>query len=723
MGVLLALLGLACTPFADRTGGRDAGPDGPAAGGASELGPSIATDPVSTAAVSAPCDMEGEQTCADGLVGAPLRCVGQSWMRALPCRLDERCETRVGAQHGACVPIEALCLGRGSGTEVCDGDALRVCIDYVLTDTRGCGRQQRCAMVDGEASCVCVQGLVDEGQGCRPTTSCRTANGGCDPLTMCSSTGGARSCSDCPDGYAGSGLSGCLPSLLGLSVEGGTLTPPFDPDVHEYRVRLPLLCKQAEITATAPTGTSLEINGAPAPNGAAWSSPELELGEQRVQLQLSTQFGSNTSYTLALARENEQETYFKASRPDAEDHFGWAVAISGDTLVVGSLYEDSAAGGVDGNQADNGVSDSGAAYVFVRRDGRWQQEAYLKAEKPVEDEFFGVNVAISGDTIAVGACHSSPWGNTTPHAGSVYVFERSGGRWSQSARLTGSPGDSQDMFGWGLALQGDVLAVGAPYDSTGVTLGGAVFVFERANGQWSTGKRLEAKEPAQDAMLGFSVALDADTLVAGAMEDSQLDPSTGGPGSAYVFVRQGDDWLEQEQLRAPQPTDGASFGFSVAVRGDTLAIGAPYANLVRSTPAGEAHVFERQGGSWSSVASFQALVPGRSDGFGGSVALGDDTLIVGAPGDSTVLRDGMPEDSPTRTGAVYVMGKQTGRWAHSVFIQASNARAEDQFGWDVALDGDTFGVGADTEQSSGMGVDGDQTSANLAASGAVYVFR
>jgi len=139
-----------------------------------------------------------------------------------------------------------------------------------------------------------------------------------------------------------------------------------------------------------------------------------------------------------------QQAYLKPSNTDANDRFGWSVAVSGDTVVIGSIYEDSAATGVNGDQASNGLSESGAAYVFVRQGGHWVQQAYLKASNPDLDDEFGCAVAISGNTIVVGARRedsSSPGINGiqanegTSGSGAAYVFVRTGWVWAQQAYL------------------------------------------------------------------------------------------------------------------------------------------------------------------------------------------------------------------------------------------------------------------------------------------------
>jgi hypothetical protein len=177
-----------------------------------------------------------------------------------------------------------------------------------------------------------------------------------------------------------------------------------------------------------------------------------------------------------------QQAYLKASNTGAGDEFGDSVAVSGDTVVVGAWGEDSSATGVNGDQADNSASNSGAAYVFVRSGGVWSQQAYLKASNTGAGDFFGWSVAVSGDTVVVGAQYedSSATGvngnqadNSALDSGAAYVFVRSGGVWSQQAYLKASNTGAGDEFGRSVAISGDTVVVGAPSeDSSAVGVNG-----------------------------------------------------------------------------------------------------------------------------------------------------------------------------------------------------------------------------------------------------------
>jgi hypothetical protein len=302
----------------------------------------------------------------------------------------------------------------------------------------------------------------------------------------------------------------------------------------------------------------------------------------------------------------QQEAYLKASNSAAADNFGYSVALAGDTLAVGARYEGSGAQGVGGNQHDNTAYGSGAVYVFRRYGMAWQQEAYLKASNSAAYDAFGYSVALSGDTLAVGATEedSAAQGvggnqddNSAEDSGAVYVFRRTGSAWLQEAYLKASNSAAGDRFGFSVALSGDTLAVGAyAEDSPAQGVGGnqndndalgsgAVYVFRRTGSPWLQEAYIKASNTGVDDFFGYNVALSGDTLAVGAyLEDSaahgvdgnQDDNGASDSGAVYVFRRSGTAWQQETYLKASNTGAGDRFGYSVALSGDTLAVGTTY---------------------------------------------------------------------------------------------------------------------------------------------------
>ena len=276
-----------------------------------------------------------------------------------------------------------------------------------------------------------------------------------------------------------------------------------------------------------------------------------------------------------LVRDDEeswtQQAYIKASNPDEFDYFGGAVAIDGDTLVVGARLEDSNATGIGGDQSNNSASGAGAAYVFVRdAQGEWTQQAYLKASNTDPGDNFGRSVALSGDTIAIGASTESSAAsgvngdqsdNSLEWAGAVYVFERDASQtWSQTAYLKASNPDTRDYFGYSIGLFGPALIVGAweedsastgldgDQDNNSAASSGASYVFARGpGGGWGQRAYLKASNADAGDWLGEQVAVSGSTFVVAAENESSSatgvngDPDNndaGGSGAAYVFTLQ-----------------------------------------------------------------------------------------------------------------------------------------------------------------------------------------
>ena len=269
-----------------------------------------------------------------------------------------------------------------------------------------------------------------------------------------------------------------------------------------------------------------------------------------------------------------QQAYIKASNTGLNDVFGYSVSLSGDgnTLAVGAFQEDSAATGIDGNQADNTVVDSGAVYVFTRTANTWTQQAYVKASNTGAIDQFGYSLSISsnGNTLAVGTYReaSAATGiggnqadNTALASGAVYVFTRTAGTWAQQVYIKASNAELDDRFGWSLSLSGDgnTLAVGADgedslvrgigynyYTDNVIAQSGAVYVFTRTAGTWTQQAYVKASNTDANDRFGASVSLstDGNTLAVGALQEAsaatgiggnQTDNTVSSSGAVYLY--------------------------------------------------------------------------------------------------------------------------------------------------------------------------------------------
>jgi uncharacterized repeat protein (TIGR01451 family) len=338
----------------------------------------------------------------------------------------------------------------------------------------------------------------------------------------------------------------------------------------------------------------------------------------------------------------------------ASDWFGREVAIDGDTALVGADAVD-----VDG------VSNRGAAYVFVRSGDGWLQQAKLVVDGEQFDQF-GISVALSGDTAVIGQAGD----------GGAHVFVREGGAWSRQAVLTGSDTIASDRFGIAVAIDGDTIVVGArEADVEGRNNQGAAYVFVRSGDTWTEQAKLVAPEGAAYDLFGDAVAIDGNTIVAGA---ASADPDgMDARGAAYAFARNGTSWTAQGRLVADDGAAGDRYGDSVTVSGDTIVVGAALANGAR----GAAYVHVRNGGAWTQQARLVASSGVGGDMFGYAVAMQGDRLLVGAP-----FVDGQ--------GAAYVFRRAGDDWSAQETLTAGDPGAGDQVGNAVALDAATALVAA-----------------------------
>ena len=354
----------------------------------------------------------------------------------------------------------------------------------------------------------------------------------------------------------------------------------------------------------------------------------------------------------------------------SNDFFGFSVALSGDTAVIGVLRDD-----------DNG-NDSGSAYVFTRSGTTWSQQAKLTATDGAANDTFGGNVALSGDTAVIGSLGDDDDVNGVD-SGSAYVFTRSGTSWSEQAKLTAADGAAGDEFGYSVAILGDTAVIGAARDDDKGKDSGSAYVFTRSGTSWSQQAKLTAADGAAGDVFSISVALSGDTAVIGAdLNDEKGDNS----GAAYVFTRSGSTWSQQAKLTADDGAAGDLFGIRVALSGVTAVIGAARDDD-KGDNAGAAYVFIRSGTRWSQRAKLTADDGAANDRFGTRVAVSGNTAVIGA-----ILDD----DNSDNSGSAYVFTQSGTTWSQRAKLTAADSAADDVFGWSVALAGDTVLIGAPT---------------------------
>ena len=512
----------------------------------------------------------------------------------------------------------------------------------------------------------------------------------------------------------------------------------------------------------------------------------------------------------AAARANapvRQTGYLKASNPGMYDHFGEggalpghtgntiAISRDGNTIAAGAPHETSGATGINGNQKDESAYNAGAVYVYTRAGARWSQQAYVKASNAGAGDYFGSSVALSadGNTMAVAAhweasaataVNGNQADNSIPQAGAVYVFTRSGGRWTEQAYLKASNtgeksegeelvgGGDGDQFGFSLALSADghtiaVGAVGEDSTATGINgnqadnaavSAGAVYVFRRAGSTWSQQAYVKPTTLAMFAagdLFGFSLSLSADgaTLAVGVYDEGgssrsingAVDNMRGGSGAAYVFTRTGTTWAQQAYIKTSIAEGGDSWGVSLALSDDghTLALGSvdedckatgvnpPGCDTDQPTDVstGAVVVFGRSGTAWTQQAILKSSNTGIEDWFGVKLGLSGDgnTLAVTASNEDSAaqgINGRQDDDSAIEAGAVYLFTRSGGTWSQLAYVKSARNEAFDEFGNSVSMsrDGRTFVVGARGEDGGAGGAGANPADNSVDESGAAFVF-
>ncbi len=359
--------------------------------------------------------------------------------------------------------------------------------------------------------------------------------------------------------------------------------------------------------------------------------------------------------------------------------FGASVSIDGNTAVVGTIF--------DFIQDPPGTFfDTGAAYIYERNsEGVWIQVQVIRPSGNPDDAQFGNSVAISGDTIVVGAHFEGNF-----HPGAAYIFEKTGGVWpaTETKRILASDIVDGDNFGTSVDISGDTVIVGSFTDIV-FDFGGA-YIFEKTGGVWpaTETKKISASDDANSDSFGESVSIDGNTIVVGSPSDDTV--LKNGVGAAYIFEKTGGVWPDTETkiIIASDRAEFDNFGISVSISGDTVIVGADFED-VKGSASGSAYIFEKNAGVWPTTETKKIFASDgtSSDNFGTSVSISGDIAIAGSP-----TADGI---SGFQDGVVYAFEKNAGVWpmTESHKLQGSTETEGDDFGTSVSISGGNVIVG------------------------------
>lgn len=386
---------------------------------------------------------------------------------------------------------------------------------------------------------------------------------------------------------------------------------------------------------------------------------------------------------LAPQPSYRETTKAVASDGSANSFFGISMDIDGDTAVIGAT----------------GAGPGGRVYLFQRQPGGgpWLELTTLESSDIGTNDGFGIGVAISGDTVVVGAWEDDDGGG---ESGSAYVFERDAGgpdAWGEVAKLTAGDATPNARFGFSVSVSGDAAAVGAYRAGPAGAETGAVYIYERDAGgpdAWAQTARVTADDATPIDHFGMAVGLSGDTLAVG----SRLDDDLGfNSGSAYVFERDrggADNWDQTAKLLAMDGKALDRFGRVIAIDGDTVVVGAP----ADGTGEGWAYVYERDAGgadAWQQTAKLVGPDSAFDDWFAGAIDISGDVIVSGADDHDFLGMD---------SGAGYVYHRDAGgpgAWGKVAKIVGHDTAEGDQLGRAAAVSGGTVIIGADLDDDLG----------------------
>jgi hypothetical protein len=310
-----------------------------------------------------------------------------------------------------------------------------------------------------------------------------------------------------------------------------------------------------------------------------------------------------------------------------------------------------------------------------------------EADDGLASDFFGSSVSINGNYAVVGAPGDDVGGEAD--RGSAYVFFRSGSVWTQQDKLTASDGSPSDNFGASVAISGSYIIVGAPGDDGLFNDHGSAYIFIRSGVNWTQQDHVFASTPGISDRFGRSVAISGDYAVVGAPDDDVN--GNANQGSAYFFARSGTSWTQQDNVIAPFGDANDNFSASVSMYDDYAIIGAPGDDIAGNSDQGSAHVFFRVGADWTHQATLTLAAGTTFNRFGESVTIYGEWAVAGIPNYGSGLLNS--------TGAICVFRRTGSSWNSGTLIYLPNlnitSEPEDFFGKSVCMTGDYLIVGAE----------------------------
>ncbi len=409
----------------------------------------------------------------------------------------------------------------------------------------------------------------------------------------------------------------------------------------------------------------------------------------------------------------------------ASDQFGIGVAISGDYAIAGAYLEDEDANG------ENTMADAGAAYIYHRDDCDWVLVQKISASDRAAQDWFGQNVAMSGNFAAVSAFQEDEdenGANTLTDAGAVYMFKNINGVWTQTQKIV--PGDrgALDNFGFSISISGNDMIIGSyreDEDANGnntVPGAGSAYIYKNIGGIWYQVQKIVASSRDGNENFGISVNIAGNMAVVGAYGD-QEDANEANPllacGSAFIFINSGGVWSQVQKITNTDRNTFDRFGFSVGIGEDHILVGANQedhdengGNFLNS--AGAVYSFTYNGAAWVQNQKILPADRGAGDFFGNNISISEDLVLISSYRDD---EDASGGNTLLDAGSAYLFRNENGTWVQFQKICSTDRGAGDFFSLRVGMSGDYVFIGANIEDEDENGIN------TINAAGSAYFFR
>ena len=330
---------------------------------------------------------------------------------------------------------------------------------------------------------------------------------------------------------------------------------------------------------------------------------------------------------------------------------------------------------ISGNSVIIGSPGQNYAKVFASDGKNWEEQEMLI---PQPDGSVGWSVAISGDTVVIGAPNANAGADKS---GSVFIFARSGKTWKQRAKLVGDNPEAADNFGESVSVDRNTVIIGVPRDDDAGRDAGAAYVYFRDGVTWKKQAKLIPADLGGSDAFGEAVFVHVNTAIVGA--NGHTHDGKRFTGAAYVFVRNGNRWVQQAKLTAADGGKADRFATSVGFIGKTIVVGAPFYDSENAKDVGAAYVFVLEGNSWKLQAKLRPKDGGKGQNFGAGVTATGNIVIVGAPG----------YDRPERgSGAAYSFVREDGTWTQTAQVTPEHGARDLNYGYAVSMSENTVAI-------------------------------